>query len=89
MYAQLSPWNDTIWKAAVFMLLMGVIYEVHRWDGLRWNDILTKFHEYRLGNWANITIVTSVVWMAAVLVLLIWRIYDVRVRVELGWDDII
>jgi hypothetical protein len=54
----------------------------YRWDALRWNNILTKFHEYRLGNWDNIRIGTWVVWVA-VLVLLIWRIYDVRVS---SWD---
>jgi hypothetical protein len=31
----------------VLVLLVGVIYEVHHWDGLRWNDKFNKFH----GDW--------------------------------------
>jgi hypothetical protein len=29
----------------MLVLLMGVIYEVHRLDGLRWTDKRTKFQE--------------------------------------------
>jgi hypothetical protein len=28
-------------------LLKGETYEVPRWDGLRWHDMHTKFHEDR------------------------------------------
>jgi hypothetical protein len=31
--------ENTIWEAATLVLLMGVFYEVHRLDGLRWHDI--------------------------------------------------
>jgi hypothetical protein len=29
----------------MLVLLIEVIYEVHRWHGLRWHNIHTKFHE--------------------------------------------
>jgi hypothetical protein len=29
----------------VLVLVSGLIYEVHRWDGLRWHDLHTEFLE--------------------------------------------
>jgi hypothetical protein len=69
--------------AAVLILLMGVIYELHRWDGLRSYDLNTKFHEDWFGHSGNIKVITSTIWEAAVLVLLTGRIYDVC-----RWDDL-
>jgi hypothetical protein len=37
----------TMWDAAVFMLLMGGIYEARRLDGFRWHDIHIMFHNIR------------------------------------------
>jgi hypothetical protein len=62
----------------VLVLLMGVIYEVHRWADLRWHDMHTKFHEDWFGHSAIIKVVPSTVRDAAVLVLLMGRIYDVH-----------
>jgi hypothetical protein len=56
----------------VLVLLMGVIYEVHRWDGVRWHDIRTKFQEDWLGHSGNTKAITS-----TILVLLVGRIYDI------------
>jgi hypothetical protein len=45
--------TSEIWDTAVLVLLMGGIYEVHRWDGFMWYDIQTKFHEdcYKCSTW--------------------------------------
>jgi hypothetical protein len=34
----------------MLILLMGVIYNVHRWDGIRWHDIHTKSHDDLFGH---------------------------------------
>jgi hypothetical protein len=44
--------------AAVLVLLMGVIYEIHCWDGLRWHDKHTKFHEDWYWHSGNIKVIT-------------------------------
>jgi hypothetical protein len=33
----------------MLVLLMGVIYEVHNRDGLRWHDLCTKFMNMKIG----------------------------------------
>jgi hypothetical protein len=45
--------------AAVLVLLMGVIYEVYRGDGLRRHGIHTEFHEDWLRHSRNINVTTS------------------------------
>jgi hypothetical protein len=62
----------------VLVLLMGVIYEVHRSDGLRWHDIHTKSHDDRFRHSINFKGSTSTVREAVMLVLLMRGIYDVR-----------
>jgi hypothetical protein len=42
MYEVWSHKNNTIWEAAVLVLLKGGIYEARRWDGLRCHDIYTN-----------------------------------------------
>jgi hypothetical protein len=69
--------KGTVLEAAVLVLLMGVIYEVHRSDELRWHNIHSKFHEHWFERSGNIKAATSTVLEAAVLVLLMGRIYNV------------
>lgn len=38
----------------MLILLMGINYEIHHYDGLRWYDIQTKFHDSRFGHSSNI-----------------------------------
>jgi hypothetical protein len=52
------------------VLLMGGIYVVRRWGGLKRYDINTKFHYDCLRNSGSIKVTTSTIWKAAVLVLL-------------------
>jgi hypothetical protein len=47
------------------VLLMRVIYEVHRLDDLRWYDVHTKFHEDCFGHLSNINIIMASIWEAA------------------------
>jgi hypothetical protein len=37
--------SSIMWEAVMFVLLMGGVYKVCHWDGLRWLDIHNKFHE--------------------------------------------
>jgi hypothetical protein len=53
------------------VLLMGLICEVHCWDGLGWQEKHTKFHVGWFGHSGNIKVITSTIWEAAVLVLLL------------------
>jgi hypothetical protein len=69
--------NQTSWEASQLVLLMGVTYEVHCRDGLRWHDIHTKFHEHWFRHAGNIKVITLTISEAAVLVLLMGMIYDV------------
>jgi hypothetical protein len=62
----------------VLVLLMGLIYEVHRWDGLWWHDIHTKSHDDMFRHSITIKGIISTIWEATVLVLLMKRICDVR-----------
>jgi hypothetical protein len=64
----------TICDATVLVLLMGMIYEVHRWDGTWPHDTDIKFHEDWLGNSDNVKAITSIIWDVSVLVLLMTRI---------------
>jgi hypothetical protein len=34
-----------IWEVVMLVLLKGGIYDIRRWDGVMWHDIITKFHE--------------------------------------------
>jgi hypothetical protein len=43
----------------MLVLLMGVIYEVHRRDGLTRHDMDTKFHEDWFGHSSNII---EIIW---------------------------
>jgi hypothetical protein len=52
-------------EAAVLLLLMGVTYKVRRFDGLRWHNIYTEFHEDWFGK-----VTASTIWEVAPLVLL-------------------
>jgi hypothetical protein len=61
---------------------MGVIYEMRRWDDLRWHDMRTKFIEDRFGYSGNINVITCTLWDAAVSVVPMGRIYDGC------WDDL-
>jgi hypothetical protein len=69
--------NNKISEAAILVLLMGVIYEVHSWEGLRWSDTCTMFHEDWFGDSGNIKVITSTIWEAAILILLTESIYDI------------
>jgi hypothetical protein len=61
----------------VLVLMMGVVYEVHRWDGIRSHCIHTKFYEGYFVYSGNTMVITSTCREAAVLVLLMGRINDV------------
>jgi hypothetical protein len=43
----------------VLLLLMGLIYEAHRWDGLRWHDLCNKFHEDLFKHSGNIKFIIN------------------------------
>jgi hypothetical protein len=73
---------------AVLVLLRGVIYETHRWDGLRWHAIYTMTHDVRCRHSSIIKSITSTVWEATVLVLLMRGNYDVRQWDGLRWHNI-
>jgi hypothetical protein len=75
--------KNKIWQAAVLVLLMGVIYEVHRWGGLSWHDICTRLHEDWFEHSGYIKVITSTIWEVVVLVLPMETIYD-----EWRWDDL-
>jgi hypothetical protein len=70
-------------ETAVLVLPMGVIYGVHRCNGLGWDDIHTKFHEDSFGHSVNIKIITSTFWGAVIMVLLTGRIYGLC-----RWDNL-
>jgi hypothetical protein len=38
----------------MLVLLMGIIYEVHHWDGHRWHGMHTMLHEVWYGHSDNI-----------------------------------
>jgi hypothetical protein len=57
--------------AVTLVLLMGGIYEVHRWSGLRCHDTHTKFDDDRFRHLSTITVITATIWEAVILVLLI------------------
>jgi hypothetical protein len=50
-YAYQVSWRPVqafkVITSTILLLLMGRIYAVCRWDGLRWHDILTRFHKDR------------------------------------------
>jgi hypothetical protein len=53
--------RNTIWDTTVLVLVMGVIYEVHRWDSLRRHDIdvRIKSHEDWFRHSGNIKVIAS------------------------------
>jgi hypothetical protein len=73
--------NNAIWEASMLVLLMGEIYEVRHWDGLRCHDIHTTFYDDMSRHASNTKVIDSKVWEAAVLVLLVGGICEVY-----GWD---
>jgi hypothetical protein len=62
----------------MLVLLMGVIYKVHHWDGLTRHDMHTKFQKDWFGQSSNIRGITSTVSDNTMLVLLTKGIYDAR-----------
>jgi hypothetical protein len=62
--------KNSILETAVLLLLMGMIYEVCCWDGLRWHDAHMKFYEDGFCYSGNTEVITSTIWEATVLVLL-------------------
>jgi succinate dehydrogenase hydrophobic anchor subunit len=48
-------------KFLMLVLLMGVIYEVHRLNGLRWHDIRTSFHYDRFRYLSNTKVITATI----------------------------
>jgi hypothetical protein len=77
---RLLPTTTTIWETAVLILLMGGIYEISHWNGLRWHDIHTKFHNDQFRHSSDIKVITSTIWEDAVLVLLMWEVYSTSLR---------
>jgi hypothetical protein len=65
-----SEVKNKIWEAAVLVLLMGGIYDVRQWDGLRCHDTHTKFNKDWVRHSSNIKLIASAAWVAAMLVLL-------------------
>jgi hypothetical protein len=51
-------------------------------NGLRWDDIYSKFHENRFGHLSNITVTTATICEDVMLVLLMGRIYDLAVEMD-------
>jgi hypothetical protein len=79
--------KNTILEAEVLVLLREVIYEVCRWDDLRWRDIHTMTHDVRFRHSSNIKDITSTVWEVTVLVLLMRGNYNVHQWDGLRWHD--
>jgi hypothetical protein len=63
----------------LFERLMGGIYKVCHYNGIRWHDIHDKW--FRHSN--NIKVITSTIWKAAILILLTGGIYEVHI-----WDSL-
>jgi tetrahydromethanopterin S-methyltransferase subunit D len=64
-----------MWEAAMFVSLIGEIYDVRRWYGFIWHNIITNFHDDRFRHLSNTIIITATIWIAVVSVLLIEGIY--------------
>jgi hypothetical protein len=71
------------------VLLMWGIYDVRRWDGLRWHDKCTKFNEDCFRHLSNIMVITATIWEAVMLVSLIEGIYELRRWDCFMWHDIL
>jgi hypothetical protein len=61
--------TSTIWEAVMLVLLMEMIYEMCCWDGLRWHDIYTDFHDDQFSHSHTIKVITTTISKAAVLVI--------------------
>jgi hypothetical protein len=48
-------------------------YKVYRWNGLRWYDIGTKFHDNKFRHLSNITVIITKIWEDVMLVLVMGR----------------
>jgi hypothetical protein len=72
----------------MLVLLMGRIYKVRRWNGFRWHDICTKFHDDRFRYLSNTTVITATIREALMLVSLIEGIYEVSRWDGFMWHDI-
>jgi hypothetical protein len=71
----------------VLKLLTGGIYEIPRWDGLRWGDT-HKVHDDRFSHSRIITAITSTIWEAEVLVLLMGKINEIIRWDGIRWHDL-
>jgi hypothetical protein len=56
--------------AVMLVLLMEGMHEMHRWNGLGWEDVCTKGHGDWFTHLSNITVITATIWEAVMLVLL-------------------
>jgi hypothetical protein len=72
----------------MLVLLMGGIYEVRCYDGLRRQGIHTKFHDDWFRYSSTINVITTTILVAVMLVLLMGGIYDVRRWYEIRWHYI-
>jgi hypothetical protein len=61
----------------------GRINEVRRWNGLRWNDICTKFHDNQFRYLNNIMFISATIWVVVILVLPFKGVYEVH-----HWDEL-
>jgi hypothetical protein len=68
--------DSEIWKAVMLVLLTERIYEVRRWNWLRWHDIRAEFHSGQLWHLSDITALTSTIWETVIFVLLMEGIYE-------------
>jgi hypothetical protein len=79
--------TSIIWKTIELVLLRRGIYDVRHWDGLRWHDIRTKFHDDWFKHLSIFAVNTATVWDTIMLVLLIEGIYEVRHWSGFVWRD--
>jgi hypothetical protein len=74
--------------AVMLVLLKEGFYDICRWNGLRWHDIHTMFHDDWFRHLSNITVIIGTIWEAIILVLLIEGIYEMRCWDGFMWRDI-
>jgi hypothetical protein len=67
---------------------MALIYDVRRWDGFMWHDILAKFHEDWYRRSSNIKGFPLQIWNSAMLVSLKGSFTKNAVEIGLRWHDI-
>jgi hypothetical protein len=81
--------TSAIWEATVLVLLTGGLYDVRRWNGLRWHDMHTKFHDNQFRQLSNIAVVTATVLEDIMLLLLIEGIYELCLWDGFMFHDIV